>query len=476
MNLTGKLTALTVILIMCSILFASTHKVPYEMRSEDSESECIEDDFFSPVNGSYNDLLESRLHGVRSPELSWFPLNTSLPYISDYYSIDFGDVNNDGNLDMVVGGGQDSNSDGIYCWIGDGNGGWIEQSNGLPTSGWCADVEVDDLNNDGNLDIACSGKIYIGDGGEGGIMDWVQQTSPGNWYGVALGDVDNNGTIDIVAGTDFGVKVWTSNGGKGGGFVWTDSSNGLDTDGSYWGVELGDVNNDGRLDIAAASHGGEGVRVWTGNGLSGPSASWTNSTGTGLPENGDYAQVRLGDANKDGKLDLAVTKDPGGVRFFKGNGGEGDYTWVEESNGLATSARHLGLSFNDVNNDYNLDLIAANYSGGGGIEVWLGDGGKVGSMDWTPAREGLPNNQPIVDICLGDVNNDGRIDIGASTGSDGVQVWGGNLPDLVIEGWTRASTGLPTGEGFYDVVFEDINKDGELDLAAASNSGLGGKV
>lgn len=460
-----KLSILLAVLMMFSILDAFSVTI-----HNDKGKEILEPESQSPDDG-----LPPELHGVRSATPSWSPLSGQLPSIDDYYSIDFGDVNNDGKQDVIVGSGQNTVIKGIHCWLGDGNGGWIENSTGLPITNWKSDVELEDLNNDGKLDIACGGGIYTGNGGVSGEMIWTQQNSPGNWNGVALGDVDNNGTIDIAGGTDLGVRVWTSNGGVG-SFVWTDSSGGLDISGSYWGVDFGDVNNDGKLDVAAASHAGEGVKVWTGNGESGPLALWTDAfSGTGLPTTGDYAQLRLGDANNDGKLDLAVARDPGGVRFFKGNGGEGGFTWVEESNGLPTSDRYLGLSFSDVNNDGNLDLIGANYAGAG-IQVWLGDGGQGGSLDWTPAREGLPGGTWAIDVCLGDVNNDGRLDIGATTNFQGIQIWAGNLPDLAITGWTSASTNLPTGSGWYDVVFGDVDHDGKLDLAAASSSGQGVKV
>ncbi len=405
-------------------------------------------------------------HGVRAADPFWSSLSGSLPSTNMYTTIVFGDANHDGKPDVFT---SSWDGTGIRCFVGDGNGGWTNESVGLPLTGSYTDIETADLNNDGKLDIASSdlgqGRIWTGNGGEGGSMVWTLESSPDPWYGIALGDVDNSGTIDIATGRSGGVYVFTNNLT----FNWDPASNGLPGGGEYWGVDLGDVDNDGNLDLAAAINSNGGVRIWTGNGQTGGGASWTDAfTATGLPTSGNFAQVRLGDANNDGNLDIAAASDSG-LRFFTGNGGSGGFTWTEESSGLP-SGNFYGLCFADVNNDANLDIIAAENPGSGGVRVWLGDGGAGGSMDWTPGMDGLPTGYGVFDICVGDVNNDGAIDIGASTQSNGVQVWGNNLPALEITGWTSASTNLPTGSGWYDVVFGDIDHDGKLDLAGAGSS------
>ncbi|UCF07483.1 MAG: VCBS repeat-containing protein [Thermoplasmata archaeon] len=461
-----KLTLLFAILL----IFTALDIFSLDVRDEKGGEAEMESD--EPMD----DVSSITKRDTRGATPIWTNLSGALPSANDYYGIDFGDVNNDGKLDIVAAkGGGAMPADGIHCWLGDGNGGWIENSSGLPTTNWYTDVELADINNDGKLDIACDGGIWTGNGGQGGTMDWTLQVSPEPWRGVALGDMDNNGTIDIATGTDFGVKVWASNGGKGGVFEWTNSSESLPTADQYFGVFFGDVNNDGMLDLAAGSNSNQGVKVWTGNGESGSSALWTDASGTGLPSSGNFAQVCFGDANSDGKLDLAAASQTQGVKFWKGNGGAGGFLWTEESAGLATTGRFLGLGFADINSDGKLDLVGANKSGGG-IRVWLGDGGEGGSMDWTYASEGLPGSINGIDVCLGDVNNDGRMDIGATTEFNGVQVWTGNRPDISITGWISASTNLPASTGWHDVVFGDVNHDGKLDLAATSNGNEGVKV
>ncbi len=401
----------------------------------------------------------------------WARVNNGLPTAGEYYGVRFGDVNNDGKLDVAA------QRSGMHVYIGDGLGNFAEQSNGLPMSGGATDIILADFNNDGNLDIAGLG-LYLGNGGQGGVVSWVADSSPGSWNAATAADVNLDGKMDIIAGTPSGVGVWTGDGGVSGNIVWTDSSVGLPNLGNYWGAAIGDIDHDGKPDIVCADRF-DGIKAWTGNGQTGPSSQWTDAyTGTGLPISNPYANVDLGDVNNDGNLDIVSTAlyAPGnGVKIWLGNGGAGSsMVWTENSFGLDTTTDgYLGVSLRDVNNDGNLDIFSTHYQGEG-LKVWLGDGGAGGSMDWTEVSSGLPTGS-YVDVDAGDYNNDGKVDFVVSL-NNGVEVWENERPDFLIDTYVDASVNLPTTNTWADVQFADVNHDGFQDVGFTSFQGQGNGI
>ena len=88
---------------------------------------------------------------------------------------------------------------------------------------------------------------------------------------------------------------------------WTQSSSRLPTSGTYFGVAFGDVNNDGNLDVVGASDG-DGVRVFLGDGA----GSWS-AAGSHPATSGGYGDVVLGDYDGDGNLDIVAGSPGNGV-------------------------------------------------------------------------------------------------------------------------------------------------------------------
>ena len=89
-----------------------------------------------------------------------------------------------------------------------------------------------------------------------GTPNWgttITITDTGTIYGLATGDINQDGLLDVVSCDDNHVYAYTQDGIGG----WEDVIP-MGNVGEFNQVDLGDINNDGTLDIVAANHQGSG--------------------------------------------------------------------------------------------------------------------------------------------------------------------------------------------------------------------------
>ena len=167
---------------------------------------------------------------------------------------------------------------------------------------------------------------------------------------------------------------------------------------------MGDVNGDGKPDLAVADQGSNAVSVLLGNGDGTFQAQKTFATGS-APRS-----VSLGDVNGDGNLDLVVANEgSNSVSVLLGNGNgsfQGQRTFAA---GAAPTAVALG----DVTGDAKLDLVVANLATNN-VSVLLGNG------DGTfQAQSGFAAGSQPFAVALGDGNGDGKLDLVVANESSG---------------------------------------------------------
>jgi hypothetical protein len=286
-------------------------------------------------------------------------------------------------------------------------------------------------------------------------------------------DVNADGHLDLAAIPRLGdgPQVWLGD-GRGN---WRDSSFGLDpgSDSCGGGLALGDLNEDGHLDLAVADHCA-GVFVYLGDGA----GSWRMVTAslnpggdvTGNPSLDKHVgaeDLDLGDLDADGHLDLLVGgSDEGGLNVYYGNGSGQGWTRAECSLPIGGWANRVRLT--DLDGDGWLDAIATFSSG---PRVWLNDQ----NGDWRAAFEGLPS--PMMQglyhgLDVADMNGDGRDDLIVANWVDGPEVYlqqpgvaWRKMPD-VFPDMLGGAIGLTTGH-VDDDGHRDIVVSGRLDAEAA---------
>jgi len=381
--------------------------------------------------------------------------STGLPANKIWKSqVEFGDVNGDGNLDFAA---VSRLADGAWVWLGDGKGGWTAAGDGLPREPFCGGgVDFADINNDGFVDLGvadhCKGVfVFLGDG----KGNWRSASSGLPTIGsedLALGDFNNDGCADLVsvAAAEEGVRAFSGN-CKG---VWKETSAGLSITDWGNGILLRDLNGDGNLDIAAAY--AHGPRVWRGDGKGG----WTEAS-VGLPApdiHGLYWGIAAGDLNGDGLVDVVSGSQmpplptgcgAPGAPVCEGGGVD---AYLQQKDGSWTFANEgflpmnaLGVAVGDLNNDGHTDIVAVGKQAldkiGGvyGVYPYLGDG----TGKWRLVQSsGLPATglMRTWGVALGDIDNDGRLDLGMALG------------DVVHPAWRSGDAGATPQRGKFGAV------------------------
>ena len=220
-------------------------------------------------------------------------------------------------------------------------------------------------------------------------------------------------------------------------------------------VVIGDLNGDGKPDVAVANMYDNTVSVMLGNGNGTFGAKTDFATGTG-----PYS-LAIGDLNGDGKLDLATANmNVSTVSVLPGNG---NGTFGAKTD-LSTGSKPYSVAIGDLNGDGKPDLATANYYGNS-VSVLLGNGnGTFG----TRADYGTGSYPTCV--AIGDLNADGKLDLavanyGYTSSSNTVSVLLG-----YGNGSFGTKTDYATGSFPYCVAIGDLNRDGKPDLAVANST------
>lgn len=224
-----------------------------------------------------------------------------------------GDVNGDGMADIVA---SSSDEGGINVYLGDGTGtGWHKATTGLPDTGWANRVLLVDLNSDDVPDLLASyadgPRVWL-NGGDGswlpGSTGLPTPVLRGLYTGIAAGDINEDGLVDIsLANWIDGPEVYLQQADGS----WRKTADVFpEMLGGAVGLALGDLDGNGHLDMVVSGRltrdGGyvRGVFALRGDGT----GQWDYDAGSGLPETGLSATtgIALADLNGDGLLEVAA--------------------------------------------------------------------------------------------------------------------------------------------------------------------------
>jgi uncharacterized protein YjdB len=317
-------------------------------------------------------------------------------------------------------------------------------------------TELADVNGDGILDLitsiygtdSVSVQLGNGDGTFGTAASILIATGfgPAEVHAVSL---RGNGTLDLIVGSANLNQIAVLLGNGGGTFgsptFYTAGSSGNTAP----SLTTGDFNDDGNLDVAVASAGGNTVSVFLGNGSGGLTAS-----GPAIIVGNDPVAIRAGDFNGDGYSDLAVANFSDGTVSILLNNQNGTFTSTAVGVGSGPSSGPQALAINGTGSA--LLLAVANFNDDTISEFTSKGDGTLGTQ--TIAHVG---NGPDA-VNFADFNNDGIEDLVAANSTDGTL-------SLVIGGGTLTVLGpFNAGNTPESAAVGDLDKDGTPDIVVAN--------
>jgi uncharacterized repeat protein (TIGR01451 family) len=339
-------------------------------------------------------------------------------------------------------------------------------------------VDWGDYDNDGDLDILLTGDangdyittIYRNDGADT-FTAAIVDTLPGIHRGSASwGDYDNDGDLDILlVGDTGGFKPIATVYRNDGEDTFTDIDAALM---GTWSssAEWGDYDNDGDLDILIAGNSSAGP--FTGVYRNDGNDLFTTAITNTLP-GVSRSSVTWGDYDDDGDLDILLTGRAGVPPLTAIYRNDGADTFTAAITDTLTDIYWGSAAWGDYDNDGDLDILLV---GDGNDDdyvamIYRNDGANTFTAAVTDTLTGV--YQGSAD--WGDYDNDGDLDVLLTGGSDNAPrtatIYRNDGSDL----FTAAVTDTLTGVYESSAAWGDYDNDGDLDILLAGE-GQGGYV
>ncbi len=374
--------------------------------------------------------------------------------LSDPYGVAIGDLDGDGKADMVV---VNANSNSISVFRNTSSTGSITLGSfstkvDFTTPYGPSKVAIGDVNGDGKPEIVVS-----------------------NTYSSASGSISvfqNNCSAGSITGSSFTTRVDFGAAGR------------------PVGVAIGDLDGDGKPDIAVTNSSANSVSVFrntvSGTGLTSGSFATKVDFGTGsIP----YA-IAIGDVDLDGKPDLVVadnnnvssgSRTTGYVSVLRNTATSGSIS----SGSFATNVDFtagtgpLAVAIGDLDGDGKPEIVVGNSDFGLGsesISVFrnTSSAGSISSGSFASKVDFSTGLSPY-SVAIGDLNGDGKPDIAVGTGNylhsgtpSRVTLFRNNCSAGSISSGSLGRTDIVTGVNGYDVAIGDLDGDMKPELAVAS--------
>ncbi len=380
------------------------------------------------------------------------------------------DLDGDGDIDMLSASANDNkiawyeNTDGLGTF---GPQQIISENILLASS-----VFATDLNGDGSIDVLATGsdadKIvwYKNLNGQGNFgPEQIISNQTNRPQHISAADLDNDGDMDVLSTSLSDNKI-----------AWYKNTDGLGSFGpqqvlstsfvSPMDISTGDINGDGFLDILSGSdYYNESSVAW-----------FKNNNGLGnfyqQPELSsqvfDAGDTILMDVDNDGDLDIVVASkesEEHKIVWFQNTNGLGNFPILSQTLMAVDLSWPESLSATDVDNDNDMDLVVGSRNGG---LFWFKNNG---SGSFGPKQIIDSQISDVIKVVLADIDNDDNQDLIMAAGTPDKVAWYKKNNGQDNFHYTQELASINGASGVYNLSSIDLDNDGDKDILAALRRG-----
>jgi hypothetical protein len=355
------------------------------------------------------------------------------------------------------------------------------------TGDFSISVAIGDLDGDGKPDLAVANansrtvSIYRNTSTSGSIgassfaakQDFTTGVTP---YSVAIGDLDGDGKPDLaVANANSStVSIYRNTSTSGsidaGSFT---AKQDFTTGTSPRSVAIGDLDGDGKPDLAVANNNSSTVSIYRNTSTSGSIEAGSFTAKQDFTTGTSPRSVAIGDLDGDGKPDLALPNlNSNTVSVLRNTSSSGsiDAGSFAAKQDFTTGAGPFSVAIGDLDGDGKPDLAVANLSSIT-VSVFRNtfSSGSIDGSSFAAKQDFTTGTEPL-SLAIGDLDGDGKPDLAvANNNSSTVSVFR-NTSNSGSIGAASFSTkqDFTTGTQPYSVAIGDLDGDGKPDLAVAN--------